>query len=257
AVLAEETDRARHAVETEQLRRSLLSSVSHDLRTPLAIITGAASTIVEGRSIDESTREDLMRTIIDEAERLNRLIRNLLDMTRIESGAIQVKTDWLPVEEVLGAALNRLDARLADREIRVELPPGLPLVPIDPILVEVVLINLLENAAKYSDGCIEIRSTVLPGEVLIEVADDGPGIAPGDEARIFEKFHRSVHAGAPHGVGLGLAICRAIATAHGGRIWAQNRSTAGASFKIALPIRGEPPKLELSEPAARSVEVRA
>jgi len=145
---------------------------------------------------------------------------------------------------------------LAGREIRVELPPGLPLVPIDPILVELVLINLLENAAKYSEGCIEIRSTVLPGEVLIEVADHGPGIAPGDEARIFEKFHRSVHEGTPGGVGLGLAICRAIVAAHGGRIWAQNRVEGGASFKIALPIRGEPPKLELSEPAEQSVEVQ-
>lgn len=256
AVLAEETSRARREVETEQLRSSLLSSVSHDLRTPLAVITGAASTIVEGKSLDEATHQDLMKTIIDEAERLNRLIRNLLDMTRLESGAIHVKKDWLPVEEVVGSALNRLDARLAGREIRVELPPELPLVPLDPILVELVLINLLENAAKYSDGAIEISSAVVSGEVIIEVADHGPGIPPGDEARIFDKFHRSVHEGTPGGVGLGLAICRAIVAAHGGRIWARNRAEGGASFQIALPIRGEAPKLELSEPAERSVEAQ-
>lgn len=256
AVLADETDRARREAETEQLRSSLLSSVSHDLRTPLAVITGAASAIVEGKLLDEATRQDLMKTIIDEAERLNRLIRNLLDMTRLESGAIQVKKEWLPVEEVVGSALNRLDARLAEREIRVELPPALPLVPIDPILVELLLINLLENAAKYSLGAIEIRSTVMPSEVLLEVADHGPGVSPGNETRIFEKFHRAVHEGTPGGVGLGLAICRAIVAAHGGRIWAQNRVEGGASFKIALPIRGEPPTLEFSDPAKQSVEVQ-
>jgi len=123
-------------------------------------------------------------------------------------------------------------------------------------LIELVLINLLENAAKYSKGAIEIRSVMKPAEVVIEVADQGSGIPPGDEVRVFEKFHRSVHEGSPGGVGLGLAICRAIVAAHGGRIWAQNRPEGGASFQVALPIRGEPPRLELSEPPERGLEAQ-
>jgi two-component system sensor histidine kinase KdpD len=250
AELAEETDRARREIEAEQLRSSLLSSVSHDLRTPLAVITGAASTIVEGKALDEATRQDLMKTILEEAERLNRLIRNLLDMTRLESGAIHVKREWLPLEEVVGSALNRLDARLEGRDVRVELPGDLPLAPFDPILMEQVLINLVENAAKYTSGAIEIGAVSMPEEIVVEVADNGPGIPPGEETRVFEKFHRSIHEGSPGGVGLGLAICRAIVAAHGGRIWAQNRDHGGASFRFSLPIRGEPPKLDLAEVAS-------
>jgi two-component system sensor histidine kinase KdpD len=244
AELAEETERARREVEREQLRSSLLSSVSHDLRTPLAVITGAASTLVDGAgSIDEATRLDLMKTILEESERLNRLIRNLLDMTRLDSGTVKVKKEWLPLEEVVGSALNRLDARLSQREVRVELPPDLPLIPFDAGLIEQALINLLENAAKYSEGPIEINAALGPEEVVVEVADRGPGIPPGEEARVFEKFHRAIRDGGPSGVGLGLAICRAIVAAHGGRIWAQNRDGGGASFRFALPIQGEAPEL--------------
>jgi two-component system, OmpR family, sensor histidine kinase KdpD len=244
AQLAEETERARRTVETEQLRSSLLSSVSHDLRTPLAVITGAASTLVQGESsIDQATRLDLMKTILEEAERLNRLIRNLLDMTRLDSGTVKVKKEWLALEEVVGAALNRLDARLAEREVRVELPADLPLVPFDAVLIEQALINLLENAAKYSQGQIEVRASAAAAEVMVEIADRGPGIEPGQEDRVFEKFHRAVREGGPSGVGLGLAICRAIVAAHGGRIWVQNRDGGGASFRFALPIQGEPPTL--------------
>ncbi len=248
AELAEETERARREVEKEQLRSSLLSSVSHDLRTPLAVITGAASTLVDAAGpIDEATRQDLMQTILEETERLNRLIRNLLDMTRLDSGTVKVKKEWLPLEEVIGAALNRLDARLAGREVRVELPAGLPLVPFDAVLIEQALINLLENAAKYSQGPIEIGATLGSREVVIEVSDRGPGIPAGEEERVFEKFHRAIREGGPSGVGLGLAICRAIVAAHGGRIWAQNRHDGGAVFRFALPIQGEAPGLALSE----------
>jgi two-component system sensor histidine kinase KdpD len=255
AELAEETDRARREVETEQLRSSLLSSVSHDLRTPLAVITGAASTVVEGgASLDDATRQDLLKTILEEAERLNRLIRNLLDMTRLESGSIDVKKEWLPLEEVVGSALNRLDAPLVERDVRVDVPRDLPLVPFDPILVEQTLINLLENAAKYSRAEIEISVQATPGEVMVEVSDRGPGVPPGEEARIFEKFHRATHERGPAGVGLGLAICRAIVMAHGGRIWAQNRDEGGAAFRFTLPIHGEAPKLVLTEPSEEASE---
>jgi two-component system, OmpR family, sensor histidine kinase KdpD len=248
AALAEETARVRREIETEQLRSALLSSVSHDLRTPLAVITGATSTLLEGaRQLDEATRHDLQKTVLEEAERLNRLIRNLLDMTRLESGAVKVKKEWLPLEELVGAALNRMDARLAGREVRVDLPRDLPLVPCDAVLIEQTVFNLLENAAKYSTGAIEINGTVQSNEVVVEVADRGPGIPAGDERRVFEKFQRATREGNPDGVGLGLTICRAILAAHGGRIWVSNRPGGGASFRFALPIMGAAPPLPAPE----------
>jgi two-component system, OmpR family, sensor histidine kinase KdpD len=255
ARLSEETEKARHDIEAEQLRSSLLSSVSHDLRTPLAVITGSASTLLqEGSTITETTRRDLLKTVLEEAERLNRLIRNLLDMTRLESGAVKVKKEWLPLEELVGSALNRLDARLAGREVHVELPRDLPLVPCDAVLIEQALINLLENAAKYSAGRIDVTAAVRESEVVVEVADRGPGIPAGEETRVFEKFHRAAREGNTEGVGLGLTICRAIVSAHGGRIWVQNRAGGGASFQFALPIEGEPPMLPVSEPSEASVQ---
>ncbi len=248
AMLADETGKARREIEAEQLRSSLLSSVSHDLRTPLAVITGSTSTLLQGGSgLSDATRQDLLKTVLEEAEHLNRLIRNLLDMTRLESGAVKVKKEWLPLEELVGAALNRVDSRLTGREVHVDLPRALPLVPCDAVLIEQTLINLLENAAKYSTGAIDIAATVRGTEIVVEVADRGPGIAAGQEKRIFEKFQRAGREGNPEGVGLGLTICRAIVSAHGGRIWAQNRAGGGASFQFALPIDGEAPKLPLSE----------
>jgi two-component system sensor histidine kinase KdpD len=244
AQLAEETERARRTVEAEQLRSSLLSSVSHDLRTPLAVITGAAGTLVQNsRNLSDPAKLELLQTILDEAERLNRLIRNLLDMTRLESGTIAVKKDWIPADEVLGAALGRMESRLAGHDVRVSLPPDSPLVPCDPILLEQALINLLENATKYGADPLEIRVTTEPAEIVFELADRGPGIPPGHEAKIFEKFQRA-GAEAPGGVGLGLAICRAIVLAHGGTISARNREGGGAAFRFTLPIAGLPPTLE-------------
>jgi two-component system sensor histidine kinase KdpD len=249
ARLAEETERARREIEAEQLRSSLLSSVSHDLRTPLAVITGAASTLEEqGAALDAATSRELVRTILDESERLNRLVRNLLDMTRLESGTVRVQKEWLPIEEVVGAALDRLESRLLGRDVTADLPRDLPLVPCDAVLIEQALINLLENAAKYSSGPIEVRAEAQDDGIVIEIADGGPGITPGEEQRVFEKFHRAVREGSPSGVGLGLAICRAIITAHGGRIWVENREGGGAVFRFKLPITGEPPDLPLSEP---------
>jgi two-component system sensor histidine kinase KdpD len=243
AELADETQRARREVEAEQLRSSLLSSVSHDLRTPLAVITGAASTLLDTAPLDATVRTELMQTILDESERLNRQIRNLLDMTRLESGAVRVNKEWLPFEEVVGSALTRLERRLERRDVRVTLPADLSLVAFDPVLVELALTNLLENAAKYGADPLEINVTPSRGEIVVEIADRGPGIPAGEEARVFEKFHRAVREGTAEGAGLGLAICRAVVAAHGGRIWAQNREGGGASFRFTLPIEGEPPKL--------------
>jgi two-component system sensor histidine kinase KdpD len=228
------------------------------LRTPLAVITGSTSTLLEGGpGITDATRQDLLKTVLEEAEHLNRLIRNLLDMTRLESGAVKVRKEWIPMEELVGAALNRVESRLTGRELHVDLPRSLPLVPCDPVLIEQTLINLLENAAKYSTGPIDVTAAARGAEVVVAVADRGPGIAPGQETRIFDKFQRAGREGNPEGVGLGLTICRAIVSAHGGRIWAQNRADGGASFQFALPIDGEAPALPLSEPSELVQEQRA
>jgi two-component system, OmpR family, sensor histidine kinase KdpD len=248
AKLAERAEVARREMETEQLKNSLLSSVSHDLRTPLAVITGASSTLLQaGPAIDDATREDLLSTVLEEAERLNRLIRNLLDMTRLESGAVKVQKEWLSLEELVGSALSHLDSRLRNREVRVGLSADLPLIPGDAVLLEQVLMNLLENAIKYSSGAIEIRAEAMPGEVLVEVSDRGAGIRPGEEESIFDKFHRSERVGGREGVGLGLTICRAIATAHGGKIRASNRDGGGASFRFTLPLADTPLPLPPAE----------
>ncbi|HEX2733764.1 MAG TPA: sensor histidine kinase KdpD [Polyangiaceae bacterium] len=245
AQLAQDAERARREMEAEQLRSSLLSSVSHDLRTPLAVITGATGTLLQTSApLDSATSQDLLRTVLEEAERLNRLIRNLLDMTRLESGAVKVTKEWLSLEELVGSALNHLDARLLGRDVKVDLPGNLPLVPGDAVLLEQVLINLVENAAKYSAGAIEIKAVSAPDQVAVEVNDRGPGIPAGEEVQIFDKFHRSSHAGAREGVGLGLTICRAIVAVHGGEIWALNRQGGGASFRFTLPLdKGQPPAL--------------
>jgi two-component system sensor histidine kinase KdpD len=248
ARLAEATESAQREVEKEQLRSSLLSAVSHDLRTPLAVITGSASTLIENRAaLDDTARSELTKTILQEAERLSRLIRNLLDMTRLDSGAIHVKSEWIPLEEVVGAALHRIDAQLAGRDVQVALPPDLPLVACDPVLLEQALVHLLENAAKYGAGSIELRARVLDEDVLVEVDDRGPGIAEGQETQIFDKFFRGVPDGSRGGVGLGLSICRAIVAGHGGRIWAENRPGGGASFRFTLP-RGAASMLGRPEP---------
>ncbi|HEU5097447.1 MAG TPA: DUF4118 domain-containing protein, partial [Roseiflexaceae bacterium] len=240
--LTEETQRAQVQAETERMRSALLSSVSHDLRTPLAVITGATSSLVEGAAtLEPATRLELAQTAYDQAERLNRLVGNLLDMTRLESGAVQVRKEWQPLEEVVGAALTRLDDRLREHPVTVALPPDGPLVPLDSVLIEQVLINLLENAIKYTPpgSPIEISAIGAGAVVTVTVSDRGPGIAPGDQQRIFEKFYRGPSG--TGGVGLGLTICRGIVEAHGGRIWAENRPDGGAAFHFTLPLEGTPP----------------
>jgi two-component system sensor histidine kinase KdpD len=241
--LAEEARRSRLRAETEQLRNSLLSSVSHDLRTPLGVVTGATSALLDPDAPkDEATRRELLETAHEEALRLNRLVRNLLDMTRLESGALKVQKDLQPIEEVVGAALNRTEDRLRGREVHTSIPRDLPLVPFDSALIEQVLINLLENATKYTPAGspIEVAARIREGhdrqkEVEVEVADRGPGVAQHDAERVFDKFYR-VREGEGGGVGLGLTICRGIVRAHGGRIWVEDRPGGGASFRFTLPI---------------------
>ncbi|HEX7671069.1 MAG TPA: ATP-binding protein [Polyangiaceae bacterium] len=242
--LAETAQAAQVEIETERLRSSLLSSVSHDLRTPLGVITGATSTLLQGESfIDAAARRDLLETAHEEAERLDRLVRNLLDMTRLSSGRLYPKKEWHPLDEIIGVALNRLEDRLRERDVSVHLPVDLPPIPIDAVLVEQVLINLLENALKYtpSGSPIEISARARPNAVEVEVADRGPGVPPGERNRVFEKFFRLRPNGPEGGAGLGLAICRGVVEAHGGRIWVENRPEGGASFHFTVPIDGVPP----------------
>jgi len=246
AQLAAEAQQAQLRVETESMRSSLLSSVSHDLRTPLASITGTASSLLEGEAtLAPPTRRMLLETLYEEAERLNRLVRNLLDMTRLQSGALRVTKEWHPLEEVIGAALGRMERLLQGRPVATRVPQDLPLVPIDDVLIEQVLINLLENAVKYTPAGseIELTASVGDGMVTVGVADRGAGVPPGDEARLFEKFYRG-RSRTPRGAGLGLAICRGIVEAHGGRIWAENRAGGGAVFQFTIPLTGTPPDMK-------------
>ncbi len=236
--LSEQAQTARLDADREELRNALLSSVSHDLRTPLGVIEGASSALLDAEvTLDPSTRRDLVETIHEEAERLNRRVRNLLDMTRFEAGAVRLDYEWQSLEEVVGAALARVEKHLGGREITVSLPPELPLVLCDGVLIEQVLVNLLENAIKYSpaDTPVEVSGSDAAGEVVATVADRGAGIVAGEEDRIFEKFYRSERTRATGGVGLGLAICRAIVSAHSGRIWAENRPAGGSAFRFSLP----------------------
>ena len=252
--LARQAQAAQLTVEAEQLRNSLLSSVSHDLRTPLAVITGTATTLTHEK-LDAATRRDLAETIVQEAERLNRLVRNLLDMTRVEAGALTVHKEWQPVEEVVGSALGSVEAILGARPVKTDLSPDL-VAPFDAVLIQQVLVNLLENGVKYAgaDTPLTISARGRKREVEIVVADRGPGLPAGDEARIFEKFYRA-EKGKGGGVGLGLTICRGIVTAHGGRIWADNRDGGGAAFHFTLPIEGEPPTLDMPD-SQRKEETR-
>lgn len=252
AQMAEEMQRARVEAEAERLRSSLLSSVSHDLRTPLSVMKGAAGALLEDNPmLDAAARRELLLSIEEGADRLNRLIRNLLDMTRIESGALRVKKEWQPLEEAVGAALGRMDERLARRDVKVDLPDDLPLVPVDGLLLEQALINLLENAAKYSDEAAPIEIAARAGEgtreVIVEVRDRGRGLPPGDRSRLFEKFYRGSSHGEVGGVGLGLAICRGVVEAHGGRIEAEDRPGGGAIFRFTIPLGDGPPTLDLPE----------
>ena len=247
---AEDAQRAQLLVQNERLRNALLSSVSHDLRTPLAVIKGAVTALVDPGSITPARHAEYVATISDEASRLDRLVRNLLDVTSLEAGAMRVRNkEWQSLEEVIGVALNRLEEQLGRRSVEVRVPAAATLAPFDATLVGQVFTNLVENAIKYSPptAFIEINARPVDRGVEVEVADSGPGVPVGHEEAVFEKFHRAGKA--TPGMGIGLTICRGIVAAHGGRIWYEHRVGGG----VVLPLR---PSSRRRGPAARGTARR-
>ncbi len=239
--LARDLHLARLEVETDRLRSALLTSISHDLRTPLASILGSATSLRSQDAIlDAATKESLLSTIIEESDRLNRFIGNLLDMTRLESGALKPRTSLIELSDVIGAVLQRTTQILAAHQIKVDLPANLPMLALDMVLFEQVLFNLLDNAAKHAPTgtTITIAADHDGDTVTLRIMDEGEGIPPNDVDRIFEKFYRSGGADRRRaGTGLGLAICRGFVEAMDGTITAVNRSDRpGAMFVIALPV---------------------
>jgi two-component system sensor histidine kinase KdpD len=240
--LAQEIDDARMLAETERLRSALLTSISHDLATPLAAILGAATSLQQYDELyDAATRRDLAGTIRDEAERLGRFVRNLLDMTRLESGAIELNREMMDIGEAIGAALERCSRVLAQHRVMLDVEPDLPMLDLDPVLFEQVLVNLLDNAAKYTPpgSTLTIEARRRPGTINLQVRDEGPGVPADELERIFAKFHRADARDRKRaGTGLGLAVCRGFVEALGGTITASNRSDrSGAVFTVIFPER--------------------
>jgi two-component system sensor histidine kinase KdpD len=227
---------------SERLRNSLLGALSHDLRTPLTALVGMAETLTVMPPPLPAAQQAVAEALRDEALRTGSQVDKLLDMARLQSGTVTLRREWQPVEEAVGAALHALARPLAGHRLRIELPPELPLVDIDAALIECVLRNLLENAAKYApdNSTITVGASVVGDALEVVVSDEGPGLPPGREQQVFDKFARvGAPAGTP-GVGLGLAIVKAIIDAHGGSVSAHNRDPGGAAFVVRLPL-GTPP----------------
>jgi len=241
AMLVEQARQAELLQATEKLQTALLNSISHDLRTPLVSITGALSSLTEtGIALDEESRRSLLQTAREEADRLNRLVGNLLNMTRLESGAMHIHLEPHDVQDAIGAALDQLGDRLGERPVTVDLAPDLPLVWMDFGLIVQTLVNLLDNALKYSpsDALIEVSARQLDGRLQLRVCDRGLGIPEEDLPHIFDKFYRVQRPGSVSGTGLGLAICKGIVEAHRGSLRAERRAGGGSIFTLEFPLGG-------------------
>ncbi len=244
SALAEAAESSRVAAETEAVRNTLLASISHDLRSPLAVVKGAATTLAEDRlALDPESRKSLARSIASRADDMSALISNVLDLMRLESGRAPLRRDWESLEDLVGLALQRTEARLGRRRVIVDLPDDLPELRVDAVLMTQVFANLLENAARHTgeDTTVWITAGLVEGAVLVRVQDNGPGLPAGDPEQLFAKFQRGRSESEVPGAGLGLAICRAIVAAHGGSIRAANRPGGGAEFEIVLPIEEPTP----------------
>lgn len=238
AKLADAAETIRVRAETESLRNTLLASISHDLRTPLAVIAGASSALNDaGFSLDEATRRQLAASIESKAREMTDLISNVLDLMRFEAGEVRLRLDWEQVDDLVGTALRRLDERLKGRAVEIAIPTDLPEVFVDAPLITQVLVNLLDNAVTHTPPGTAISLTAIHDAdwVTVAVDDQGPGLPPGDPETLFAKFQRGREESNTGGAGLGLAICRAIVEAHGGHISAANRSSGGARFQFTLP----------------------
>jgi two-component system sensor histidine kinase KdpD len=245
--LADEASQAQLLRETEKLQTALLNSISHDLRTPLASITGALSSLRDDAAVlDVADRSVLISTAWEQAYRLNNLVGNLLEMTRLESGAMRVKKEACDIQDLVGVALTQLEHRLDNRTIEVDMPDSLPLVPLDFVLMVQVLVNVLDNALKYSpvDRPVNIAAYVAGGELAIEVIDQGLGIPEKELASIFDKFYRLPRSDGVSGTGLGLSISKGIVEAHGGRIWSKNKEAGGTTVTITLPLEFAPAEVK-------------
>lgn len=237
---------ARLQAEAEHMRSTLLSSVSHDLKTPLAAIAGASSTLLQLEPAGTGTRRELLDTIADEAVRLNRLLENILQIARLDSGAVTPNKQWNVLEDIIGSALRRTKPDLGGHRVEVRLPTEMSLLFVDGLLIEQVFTNLLENAARYTPAGshVLVTAVVESRELVVTVADDGPGLQAGSEEAVFDRFYRGATGpDAGRGSGLGLAICRTITRLHGGGITAANRPGGGAAFTLRLPLAENPPRL--------------
>jgi two-component system sensor histidine kinase KdpD len=245
ARLAEVAEQASVAAERETLRNTLLASISHDLRTPLAVMAAAGSTLAQrGPGLDEATRLQLARSVETKAHEMSELVSNVLDLVRFESGQVVLRRDWQTLDDLLGSALSAYAQKLAAHPVEMRLEPELPPVWVDATLIVQVFANLLDNIAKYTPaGTRVVISAAADADgqfVRVVLDDEGPGLPPGEPARLFEKFQRGSGEGTVGGVGLGLAICQAIVRAHGGEIEAQRRETGGARFVLTLPTVESP-----------------
>lgn len=232
--------------ETERIRSALLASISHDLRTPLAVMAGASSTLAErADTLSPEERRALARGVFAQAREMSEHVSKVLQMTRLETGGVRVERDWVSIGEIAGVVLARLDERLSRHRVLVEIPDDLPLVRVDAGLVEQAIANLLENAARHTpqETVVRLRAQARAKELLVSVEDYGGGLPPQDLERVFDKFHHGKVEGAAGGIGLGLAICRAIVRLHGGRTWAENLSGGGTAFRFSLPIDEMPPPM--------------
>jgi len=237
--LAEEAEQVQRLAESEKLHKALLDSISHDLRTPLASITGAVTSLLaEGGSYDQEAKGILLDTIKEGAFRLNHFVANLLDMARLQSGSLKLRAEWHDIQDIVGVALREIHDVVEGHPVLVNIGPDLPLVKADFGLIEHVLINLLENAAKYAPGGSEIVVSARPVEsmMLISVADRGPVIPADEGEHIFDKFYRVQRSKSISGSGLGLSICRGIVEAHGGMIWVDSPLERGNRFTFSLPL---------------------
>ncbi|WP_437221887.1 DUF4118 domain-containing protein [Planctomicrobium sp. SH661] len=234
--------------ETEQVRNSLLSSVSHDLKTPLAAIAGASSSLLQSSNLDEAIRCQLLESINEEAKRLDRLLENILQMSKLDAGAATPHLQWHLLEEIVGSALRRTQQELHQHPVQLNIPDDLPLIFVDGLLLEQVFVNLLENEARHTPAGTGIHISAVPENdvIRISVSDTGPGIPAGAEEKIFNRFYRAFPAAdSGRGSGLGLAICRAIITSHGGTITAASVPESGAEFIIRLPLRKDAPRIQV------------